>query len=206
MPPRLFVIFATGAHQAVIFRRGPARWSHIIRWRTADDTFEHGAWFKGRIYAEKCDLSPDGQLLLACVHQGSRLRTGYTDAWTAISRLPWLTAIGLWPQATTYGGGGRFTGQRSATIRGRTEAHPEHLGAGLAITSGEVAEHASSDDVEGAEWSGRDQNGRLIFTSGGLLMHRPRRGADICLADFNGLAPDPQPAPAWAGEPLSGTS
>ena len=187
----------------MIFRRGPASWYHVIRWDTHDDTLYRGAWFKGRIYPERCDLSPDGKLLLYFVHQGSRVRTGYTDAWTAISRNPWLTAIGLWPQGTTYGGGGRFTDNRSATIRGNTNAHPDHLGAGISISFGDVPRHASSQEVEGSEWSGRDQNGRLVFTLNGLLMHRNAKGEDICLADFNGYAPEPRPAPPSAGRPLS---
>ncbi|MBR0871603.1 hypothetical protein JQ633_14650 [Bradyrhizobium tropiciagri] len=202
-PPRLFVIFAKSAHEAVIFRRGPASWYHVISWNTRDDTFRRGAWFKGRIYPEKCDLSPDGELLLYFVHQSSRVRTDYTDAWTAISRNPWLTAIGLWPQGTTYGGGGRFTDDRSAVIRGCMNAHPDHPGAGISVTFGNAPLHGSSEDVDGSEWSGRDQDGRLVFTLNGRLMHRNAAGDDICLADFNGYAPDPQPAPASAGRPLS---
>ncbi|MEH2559910.1 hypothetical protein V1286_007439 [Bradyrhizobium algeriense] len=201
-PPRLFVIFAKSAHEAVIFRRGPARWCHVIRWNTQNDTFYSGAWFKGRIYPEKCDLSPDGELLLYFAHQGSRLRTSYTDAWTAISRTPWLTAIGLWPQGTTCGGGGRFTNTRSAIIRAHMSAHPDHPGAGISITFGDGPHHVSSEEVEGSDWSGRDQNGRLVFTLNGLLMHRSAKGFDICLADFNGYTPDPQPAPPSAGRPL----
>jgi hypothetical protein len=172
MPPRLFVIFAKSAHEAVIFRRGPTTWCHVIRWNTQNDTFYRGAWFKGRIYPEKCDLSPDGELLLYFVHQGSRLLTNYTDAWTAISRTPWLTAIGLWPQGTTYGGGGRFTGNRSAIIRGQLSAHPDHPGAGISIAFGDVPHHVSSEEVEGSDWSGRDQNGRLVFS---LMIRSLRR-------------------------------
>jgi len=96
--PRLFVIFAREAHEAVIFRRGPSAWFHIIRWDTKSDTFYPGAWLKGRIYPEKCDLSPDGELLLSFIHQGRNLRTDYTDAWSSISRSPWLHALGLWPR------------------------------------------------------------------------------------------------------------
>jgi hypothetical protein len=69
-PPRLFVIFANAANEAVIFRRGPAQWYHLIRWDTRNDEFHPGAWIRGRIYPERCDLSPDGELLLYFVHQG----------------------------------------------------------------------------------------------------------------------------------------
>jgi hypothetical protein len=110
IPPRLFVIFAKSAHEAVIFRRAPTTWYHVIRWNTRNDTFFRGAWLKGRIFPEKCDLSPDGELLLYSVHQGSRVQATYTDAWTAISRTPWLTAIGLWPQGDNVWRGRSFHG------------------------------------------------------------------------------------------------
>lgn len=202
-PARLFVIFAKEAQEAVIFRRGPAAWYHIIRWNTKDDSFERGAWIKGKIYPEKCDLSPDGELLLYFAHQGSRISTDYTHAWTAISRSPWLTALGLWPQGTTYGGGGRFTGNRSALLQAYQPAHANHPGEGLSVSFGKTPQYVSSKEVPGAEWSGRDQNGRLVYTSKGLLLHRKARGEDACLADFNGYTPDPQPAPKSAEKPLS---
>lgn len=198
-PPRLFVIFARDVHEAVIFRRGPAAWYHIVRWNTSNDTFFSGAWFKGRIYPEKCDLSPDGKLLLYFVHKGSRLSTSYTDAWTAISRSPWMEAIGLWPQGTTYGGGGRFTDNNSVLLRTFPKsAHPDHPATSLSIAFGNAPLHASSYEVEGSEWSGRDQGGRLIYTQDGRLMCNKGKNL-VCLADFNGYTPHPESAPPFAG-------
>lgn len=168
MPPRLFVIFAKNALEAVVFRRGPARWYHVIRWNTEDDTIVRGLGLRC-VFTRRNDLSPDGQLLLYFVHHGGRVTSSYTDAWTAISRSPWLTAIGLWPQGTTYGGGGRFIDNRSVVIRACKGAHPDHLGGGLSITFGHVPQHASSEEVEGAEWSSRDQNQRVVFTLLGLF-------------------------------------
>jgi len=207
-PPRLFVIFAKEAHEAVIFRRGPSSWFHLIRWDTKNDQFYPGAWVKGRIYPERCDLSPNGELLLYFIHQGRKLGSNYTDSWTAISRSPWLSALGLWPQGTTYGGGGRFTDNRSAILRFYpVKAHPDHRGAQLNISfttpSTPVPLHASTREVEGAEWSGRDQRGRLIYSSDGRLMwNEGRSGSGICLADFNDCTPDPQPAPTGAAASL----
>ena len=106
----LWIIMAKSAPRAIVIRRGPSAWHHLIGWNTRDDDFSHGAWIKARLYPEKCDLSPDGTLLLYFVHQGSRLGTAYSDAYTAVSRAPWLSALTLWPQHTTYGGGGRFAG------------------------------------------------------------------------------------------------
>ena len=60
--PRLFVIMAARAPLAVIIRRGPASWVQLVLWDTKRDRFTPGSWFRGRIYEEKCDLSPDGEL------------------------------------------------------------------------------------------------------------------------------------------------
>src|SRR5262249_14837064 len=144
---------------------------------TARDEFHPGAWIKARIYPERCDLSPDGELLLYFVYQGSRLRSKYTDSYNAISRTPWLYALGLWPQGTTYGGGGRFTDNRSATLRCYpVAAHSDHPGLGLNVTfaglSSHLPEHASTGEAAEAEWSGRDQSGLLVYVRDGKLMRR----------------------------------
>lgn len=209
--PKLFVLFASQAHEAIIFRRGPSAWFHLIRWNTDQDTFFHGAWFKGRIYPERCDLSPDGELLLCFMHKGSKLGTDYKDSWLAISRSPWLHALWLWPQGTTYAGGGRFTDDRSVVLRHipwiPTDAHPKHRGVGLDISftqdPGWNPFHASSEEVEGADWSGRDHRNRLVFAIGGRLMLREAgQVEDRCLGDFTEDLPEPARAPEEAFVPL----
>jgi hypothetical protein len=202
-PCRLFVILARDVPIAVILRRGPSRWFHVIRWDMQRDVFEHGAWFRGRIYESKCDLSPDGQLLVAFVHQGRRLTTSYTDSWTAVSRAPWLHALTLWPQGTTYGGGGRFMGKRDLTIRHGVSmlAHPDHPATDLSVSFGNVAVHVSTETIEGADWAGRDHTKKVIFAREGKLYRRGTKG-DVELADFNGLTPSPVEAPEWAQAPL----
>jgi hypothetical protein len=77
---KLFVIPAKNEPSAVVLRRGPSAWHHVIQWDTRRDRFVHGAWIKGRIYEEKCDVSPDGQLLLYFVHQGSRHQAQFTHS------------------------------------------------------------------------------------------------------------------------------
>jgi hypothetical protein len=206
--PTLFVIFAAEANAAVIFRRGPSAWFHVIRWDTLHDVFVSGAWFRGRIYAEKCDLSPNGELLLCFMHQGRKFRTDYSDSWSAISRSPWLHALWLWPQGTTYGGGGRFTDNRNVVVRqysvaAATEAHPGHPGFGLNIAFEpdyqSIPLHASSGEVEEADWSGRDQTGRLIYSiAGRLFVKELSPTEDRCLADFSDCVPEPALAPEFA--------
>ncbi len=200
-PPRLFVIMARDAPAAVVIRRGPASWARVTFWNTASDVLTPGSWFRGRIYEEKCDLSPDGELLVYAAYRGRRLRTSYSDSWTAISRAPWLHALVLWPMGTTYGGGGRFMDNRRVVLRGAGAAHPDHPLRGVEVVPGDAPYHRSSGEVEGAEWSGRDQRNRLVFAAGGCLFARTG-GRDVKIADFNDERPDPQPPPEWATRPL----
>ena len=167
------------------------------------DTFESGAWFHGRIYEEKCDLSPDGNLAVCFCHGGA-YRPSYTDSWTAVSRAPWLHALALWPWGTTYGGGGRFVENRKLILHSNMpeETHPSHPAQGLEIVPGSARKHQSTAEVDMADWSGRDHAGNLVFCRFGKLFRRDERGYDHEIADFNGLRPDPHPAPDWAKEPL----
>jgi hypothetical protein len=195
--PRIFIIPATKADTAVVFRRGPSSWYHLLQWDTSRDKFEPGAWFRGRIYPEKCDLSPDGKLVLYFVHQGRKAHTSYSDSWSAVSRSPWLTALGLWPNGTTYGGGGRFVDERSIILRAMSGLpHPDHPGTGLRVEFGNAPLHSSTNEVEGSDWSGRDHAGELIFARDGRIFRRSATGKDRELIDLNGLLPDPRPAPA----------
>jgi hypothetical protein len=169
----------------------------------ANDTFETGAWFKGSIYPEKCDLSPDGTLLLYFVLQGSKLRTSYSHAWTAVSRSPWMDALGLWPQGTTYGGGGRFLSNRHIVIRSDNAIpHEDHPGTGLNVKLGAAEKHTSSHEIEGATWTGRDRGGRLIYAKDGKIFRRQPPGVNVEITDLRGMTPDPKPAPPWASRDL----
>jgi hypothetical protein len=200
--PRLFVIPARDTEVAVILRRGPSRWYHLILWDTRHDNFQHGAWFKGRIYEEKCDLSPDGQLFVYFVHQGSRGGTEFTHAYTALSRPPWLYALMLWPQGTTYGGGGRFFGNRQLCLRGvwhdsKRSLHPDYVLRGIELVEAQAELHKPSAEVSDADWCGHDHQGHLIYTRDGSLFRQSGKRDDI-VADFTDLRPNPQAAPEWA--------
>jgi hypothetical protein len=200
---RLFVIPARDESVAVVLRRGPAKWYHLILWDTRRDTFTHGAWIKGRIYEHSCDLSPDGQLFVYSVLQGSRAGTKFTHAWTAISRPPWLFALVLWPQGTTYFGGGKFTAARS--LWGKTSAgtHPEFPfpRGRLEIANQPPPAPQERPSVEDADWAGYDHRGNVVYSKGDLLFRRTK-SEDIPIADFSELTPNPQPAPEWAKRPL----
>jgi hypothetical protein len=102
--PRLYVILARDAPTGVIFRRGPSKRVLLVSWNVDTDTFSVGQWFKGRVYEDRCDLSPSGDLLL--YFAADQQPPYYT--WTAISQPPYLTALALWPKGDTRGGGGLF--------------------------------------------------------------------------------------------------
>jgi hypothetical protein len=107
--PRIYALLARNAPVGVIFRRGPSKQVLLIKWNLEKDTFEIGQWFKGRIYEHRCDLSPDGNLLL---YFAANQKKPYVS-WTAISRPPYLTALALWPKGDCWGGGGQFqTGEK----------------------------------------------------------------------------------------------
>ncbi|MCL4193153.1 MAG: hypothetical protein KJZ87_15560, partial [Thermoguttaceae bacterium] len=145
----------------------------MIRWRMDRDVFEPGAWFHGRIYEERCDLSPDGNLLVSFCYKGTD-RPGYRDSWTAVSRAPWLHALALWPLSGTWGGGGRFLDNRRLTLhcRGVADTHPDHPATGLEMVLNEAEyfeSNPSTGEVSNATWSGRDHTGNLIFCRDGQL-------------------------------------
>jgi hypothetical protein len=112
MAASLFVILARNGSDAVIFRRGPSKQVLLIKWDRRTDSFEIGQWFKGRIYEHRCDLSPSGNLLvyLAAKHKGP------IGTWNAVSRPPYLTALALWPNLGTWGGGGLFESESTLLL------------------------------------------------------------------------------------------
>jgi len=196
------VIRARAAPVALVLRRGPSDWYHLIRWNTAQDTFEHGAWFRGRIYEERCDLSPDGELFLYFALQGSRWRTSYQGSWTAVSRPPWLHALGLWPQGDTWGGGGTFLSHRRVALwTSHLVPHPDHPGTGLEVVEGRPGALRALGSIEVALGTDTPSDDGVRVSDGRIFRRRGTK--EIEIADFRDLRPDPQPPPAWARAPLA---
>lgn len=111
-PPRLYVLPATGADVAVVFRRGPGRWWLVSRWDLATGALEAGPWFRGTLYPRRSDVSPDGRFLTYFA-----LKMGLSDfcgppgvkTFIGLSRVPWLTAIAAWQTPGTWTGGAHFS-------------------------------------------------------------------------------------------------
>lgn len=112
---RIYAILARNAPFGVVFRRGPSKSVLLIKWDTSNDTFQCGQWLKGRIYERRCDLSPDGDLLL---YFAASYRKPYYS-WSAISRPPFLTALALWPKGDAWGGGGHFLSEKQIALNHR---------------------------------------------------------------------------------------
>lgn len=106
-PARVYVLFAREADYAIIIRRGPAKKVCTIGWNRENDTFTLGQWLYGRIYEERCDISPDGKHFIYFAWKDN-LGSETGEVFTAISRVPYLKAIGLWRKDDRWGGGGIF--------------------------------------------------------------------------------------------------
>jgi hypothetical protein len=109
-PCRLAVFFARSVAVGVILRRGPSEWAQLVRWDRSNDHFEPGQWFRGRVYERRCDLSPDGKFFVyfAAKHGPRNDPDDIGEAWTAISRPPYFTALALWQNVGSWYGGGYF--------------------------------------------------------------------------------------------------
>jgi len=115
--PRLHIEFASEWRTAAILKRGPTDWVQLLLWDTSSDTIQAGSWFHGRIYENGCSISPDGRLFAyaATKYHGEKSR-GVDYAWTAISKLPYLTALALWPHSNTWGGRTSFVDNQTLIV------------------------------------------------------------------------------------------
>lgn len=138
IPPRLHVIFARQASTAIVIRRGPSRWCATFGWDRVTDSFKLGQWLKGRIFERRCDLSPDGKLLIYFAMKGF-WEQGSRGSWTAISRMPYLKAIGFWPVGEVNEGGGLFNTNSTFWLNG------EHVHEGMRFPEGLRMTHQSPD-------------------------------------------------------------
>lgn len=114
------MLVASEAKVAVVFRRGPTKRVEQLLWSLDTDEIRAGQWLLGQVYTHKCGLSPDGKLL---VYFAGKFR-GAVPTFTAVSRPPWFTALSLWPDDSTWGGGGYFESNRAVVLGYRTPPKP----------------------------------------------------------------------------------
>ena len=120
-PPRLSVLLASEAPVGVVLRRGPTKLFRVVMWNRTNDRFKPGPWFRGHLYADRSDISPDGRHLIYFARAGVAWAVPETKGtWTAISELPSLKATALWGQGDAWGGGGIFTSNGSFFLDANT--------------------------------------------------------------------------------------
>lgn len=102
---RLYCILAEGAPVALVFRRGPSDWFHLLRWRLEEGVVEPGVWVRKKLFPRRCDLSRDGELLLYYLSGGVE---GQYRVFGGISRSPWLHPLASWDESDTWGRGSCF--------------------------------------------------------------------------------------------------
>lgn len=141
MPPftaRIHVLLASQAPVGLVIRRGPSKSVATLLWDRERDEFQLGQWLKGRIYERRSDLSPDGKHLIYFAMNGKR-HSDAQGSWTAISRVPYLKALAIFPKGDCWHGGGLWSGKarywlndgyghsvlrNSAMFRRDTDFHP----------------------------------------------------------------------------------
>lgn len=101
MACRLYVIPAANAPIAVVFRRGPTKWWHLLQWDWQANVLTPGAWFAGNLYPRRSALSQDGQLLAYFASKPPDPRSPWS-AYLAVSRAPWLHALAAWQTVGTW--------------------------------------------------------------------------------------------------------
>ena len=114
--PRLFGIPAAEAPVVAVVRRGPSDWWHLGRWHVGDrPSFEPGAWVRGTIYPQRCDLSPDGRWFCYFTLRG-RADWSAGTTYVAVSRLPWAAALAAWGTDGTWTRGLHFVAPRDHQV------------------------------------------------------------------------------------------
>jgi len=111
-PARIHILLARKAAVGVVIRRGPSKTVCTMLWDLKTDKFRIGQWMRGRIYERRSDLSPDGKFMIYFAMNG-HWNSPSGGSWTAISRVPYLKAVTLYPKGDCWFGGGLFLGNHT---------------------------------------------------------------------------------------------
>lgn len=101
--PRVHLLPALRRRVCVVVVRLRSKLFHVLRWDTARDLTESGSWFRGKLYAKRCDVSWDGRYMVYLAMG----RDGRT--WNGVCEPPWLRTLVDCENVGTWSGGGVFT-------------------------------------------------------------------------------------------------
>lgn len=121
--PRIYVLPAAHAAQALVVRRGPTRWWHLLEWNLEKPALRSGAWLKGTLYPRRCGLSPDGKIFGYFVHKQRQDRS-WPDSYFAVSKAPWFRALAAWETVGTWTGGCQFDDHGNLIVEAAMNAKP----------------------------------------------------------------------------------
>ncbi len=205
MTPHIHIEFASASPVAAILRRGPTKWVRLLSWNTAEDSIKAGSWFHGRIYENGCSVSPDGTLFayFATKYHGRKTR-GVDYAWTAVSKLPWLTALALWPQSGTWGGRAKFADDKTLIIdcpHWESLKTMDRLPNGFTVYPRWIGVDAPEQSLPVVPTSQASFNGMLGVDQFGCKFEykdgKIERDGRV-IVDLQNMMPDPQHAPEYA--------
>jgi hypothetical protein len=126
IPCRVHIILAREAPVGIAIRGGSSKRVCTVGWARKTDTFRVGQWLKGRKYERRSDLSPDSRHLIYFAMNG-KWQSKTKGSWTAMSRAPFLKAIGLWANGSCWNGGGLFTSDHTYWLNAFMFGHEELL-------------------------------------------------------------------------------
>jgi hypothetical protein len=92
----------------------------VGRWDLGEKRYEPGAWLAGRIFPRRSDLSPDGRFLCYFAHKPSATWE-HGEAYVALSKLPWLSALSAFATCGTWTRGYYFTEDKDCENREDTK-------------------------------------------------------------------------------------
>ncbi len=114
--PKTFIHMARDAPVGVVLYRRSHLTTYVLKLDHKDRLIK-GSRFYGRLFPERCDVSPDGKLFIYFAMRGKKT-DGKADpaTWTAISEPPSLHALVFCPNGSTWGGGGAFLDKKQLIL------------------------------------------------------------------------------------------
>jgi hypothetical protein len=221
---RLHLFHARDTTRTVILRQGPTRTYRMILWDRDGDRFQDGQWLKHKVYVERCDLSPDGEHFLYFTLDG-QWNAPTKGSYTVICKPPYFTALRLYPQGDTYGGGGYFidpvrfyvhSSRTTTDLIGCAESlervfrpEPKWFSRFDPFSHVDAEDNPLSLDTVTRDWLSAKRPGPAMeeYETEGACLYRRKEGARHLIRDFSDMTFEPVIAPyappkAW--HPLNG--
>ena len=166
---RLYVVVAAKAPKALVLRRGPSAWWHLLHWDLAALTVTPGAWFHGNLYPRRCDISADGRLFGYFALKASIGTPGWPGTYFAVSKVPWLEALVAWETCGTWTWGCQFSEDGELNVRGCLKSEPFHGSYPNKFSAGAMSVEWPKRDV----WNETKRGWRFASKGDSLLAEYP---------------------------------